>query len=187
MNKRTMLIAGASLGVACVSVVGGALISSSAMAAPIDGVTGTLTIVRAVDGQDPITCTFDDVALPAVPAFDPSVGSGDDAHPSTDADGPSVVFGSEAGGVSDVPDGGAVIGVSQSVHVVGGPGAGGDAGELPPPPDGAVVFSSDDARVGTAEECAAIRTEMDDMPGPGQPGGPVTASATAAPTESTTP
>ncbi len=182
MNKRTMLIAGASLGVACVSVVGGALISSSAMAASTDGTTGTLTIIRAVDGQDPVTCTFDDVALPAVPAFDPSVGTGSGARTSTEDGGPSIV--SSAGEVAGLPEDGAEVGVATSIHIVGVAGAD-DAGKLPPPPDGATVLSSADARVGTAEECAAMRSAMDDMPGPGHPGGPVT--ATASPTESTTP
>ena len=33
----------------------------------------------------------------------------------------------------------------------------GEPGELPPLPDGAVVLNSDDARPGTAEECAALK------------------------------
>ena len=72
--------------------------------------------------------------------------------------------------VSGLPEDGAEVGVAKSIHITASPAPARPA-SCPRRPAGAVVLSSDDARVGTAEECAAMRTAMDNMPGPGQPGG----------------
>ena len=175
MRTRQKLTAAGAIALATAAVVGGAAVTSHAMADSPVPEKGTLTIVSATNGSDPIKCVYDDVDLPTPPA-----GAGE-PHFSTGTP-------SEAGAVLNIvtgsgpaPDGAPTV-ISGSAQAEGpiktGPGAvasggisvstgdgqphlavSGDGDGLPPlPPPGADVIDLSDARVGTADECAALRS-----------------------------
>ncbi len=182
--QRNKVFAGLSLAVAGAAIGAGALVSSSAMAddapAPAAGKVEVVTV--GADGKEPIHCSFDDLELPtlvmtgpsditggpvavavgvsvdgSLPAGVPADGGGTltvSAGGSSDA--PNVVIsgsGTITGSVTDgsLPEGEVgtlvVSGSATPVEISGG--------ELP---EGLpVMISADEAREGTAEECAAIR------------------------------
>jgi hypothetical protein len=178
MRTRQKLTAAGAIALATAAVVGGAAVTSHAMADSPVPAKGTLTIVSATNGSDPIKCVYDDVDLPTPPAgagephFSTGTPTGAGAvlnivtgsGPAPDG-APTVISGSAqaegpiqtgpgavaSGGISvstgDTPDG--------QPHVV----VSGDGDALPPlPPPGADVIDLSDARVGTADECAALRS-----------------------------
>ena len=146
---------------ATTAIVGGAVVTSHAMADSPVPAKGTMTVVSmTTDSDGPIKCVYDDIDLPSPPT------------------GAGTEFTTQSAG--------AVQGRAESINVVSGSGPvdadrqthsrssdgvgrlvtlnGGEPGELPPLPDGAVVLNSDDARPGTAEECAALKPSTTGMP-----------------------
>ena len=182
--QRNKIFAGASLAVAGAAIAAGALVSSSAMAddapAPSAGKVDVITV--GPNGDTPIHCSFDDLEMPTVVMSGPSDITGgpvavavgvsvDGTLPAgVPADGVGTLTVS-AGGATDGPNvvvngGGLVTGAVTDGSIpageVGTLVVSGSAtpveisgGELP---DGMpVMITPDQAREGTAEECAAIR------------------------------
>jgi len=127
---------------------------------------GTMTVIAMTSDTDgAIKCVYDDIELPAAPngsgTFNTQIGGVAQGH----AEAIDVVTGSAPLDADGKPAAGAVIvSAGAAVSPDGTPSAtptftvnGGEPGDLPPLPDGAVVINSDDARPGTAEECAALK------------------------------
>jgi hypothetical protein len=155
MKRRNMIVAQASVAITCAVIGTGALVSSHAMAASNDSSKASVTVVTARDGNQPVSCTFDDVNLPTNP---PPVGAGTPGPRFTSMSG-MVTGGKQESG---------------SVSVAGSPGEAGkgelhinshaaDGGPLPDLPKDGIV-STADARPGTAAECAAIRSDFQVTP-----------------------
>jgi hypothetical protein len=166
--KRNSLLGGLSLVVAGAAIGSGALVSANAMAD--DGTSppeaaSTHVISMATDGGQPISCTFDDLPLPseldALPAGEEASGavvavSGVITTPSGAGDG------MPAPGEAITIGGEAVVGQGTITDLNGEPI---DLTTLTPGegfPDlpALQVVSADDARQGTADECAAIRANL---------------------------
>ena len=159
---------------ATTAIVGGAVVTSHAMADSPVPQKGTMTVVSMTDGSDPIKCVYDDVDLPTPPA-----GAGQ-PHFSTDTPGEAGAVLNVVTGSAQAVDGtgpgtaAAGVAVSGAVAVSAGSGDGlpslvvsGDGDALPPLPlpDGAKLIDFSDAREGTADECAALQSTAP-LPGP---------------------
>jgi hypothetical protein len=176
MRKRNLIVGGGSLAIACAAIATGALVSSNAMAAsdaPTDG-TATISVVSlSSDGSDPIMCTYDDIQLPmggvvldatAMPlggmpegAVLTGPGPVSVSSATVDASGAATVITGTDGSVP--PELGTQIGAgSISITATAAAGGPGEISSVPSMPGlGAVVLSTDSARQGTAEECAALK------------------------------
>lgn len=161
-KQHGLTITLASLSAATASIVAGAFVSQHAMASSDTPAEASVTIVASADGGEPIRCTFDDITLP---------GAGESVTASTDLDAPhaaAVIVGGSGLGTAEV---GAVR--------IEGPGS-----IAPDAPEGGPirVFTPEDVREGSPEECAAMRDSMPDgLPMPVLP--PATAGADGAPTD----
>jgi hypothetical protein len=185
MKKRNLILGGGSFAIACAAIATGALVSSNAMAAsdaPPAG-TATISIVSlSSDGGDPVMCTYDDIELPtggvvlsatAVQATAVPPGGLPEGLPegavltgpgpigmssaTVDASGVATVITGTDGSVPPefgTQIGAGVISISGTVTAAG---SGDTAGGPGIPSLGAVMLSTDDARPGTAEECAALK------------------------------
>src|SRR3954452_7000347 len=67
MRTRQKLTAVGAIALATTAVVGGAVVTSHAMADSAIPEKATLTVVSMTDGSDPIKCVYDDVDLPTAP------------------------------------------------------------------------------------------------------------------------
>ena len=174
--RKNLFIGGASVASACVLIGLGAAVSAGAMAPEEAFEEVTVGMVGFSTGIDePISCTFEGVELPAAPVLTPEAragvatgavrvrpdaGVGGQAH----GDAPSTVIvatgtaSASACGEGEVPGDGPTFTVTNE---------NGDVtevdGDLATPPPGAVFVSSDDVREGTAEECAAMRVEFEQL------------------------
>lgn len=166
--KRNSLIGGLSLVVAGASIGSGALVSANAMAGdntpPPEAGTAQVISVSS-DGAEPIMCTFDDLPLPAelealvggegvtggvVAVSGVIAGSGGTGDEMLPAGGTITVTGEAVVGEGTITDAsGEPIDLTELMPGEGLP----DLPELP-------VISADEARQGTAEECAAIRADL---------------------------
>jgi len=174
MRTRQKLTAAGAITLATTAIVGGAVVTSHAMADSPVPAKGTMTVVSMTNGSDPIKCVYDNVDLPAPPA-----GAGQ-PHFSTGT-------ASETGAMLNVVTGSAQAaggtgpGTAAAGVVVSGAGAvsagsadgapslviSNDGDGLPPlpPPAGAKVIDLSNAREGTADECAALQSTAP-LPGP---------------------
>ena len=143
MRVRQKLTAVGACALATTAVLGGAVVTSHAMGeSPTPG-KGTVTVISMTSDSDgAIKCVYDDIDLPT-----PPIGAGTGAV--------MVSTGSVASPDGKAPDNPPTFTVNS--------GAAGDPA-LPPIPDGAVVLNSDDARPGTAEECAALKPTTSGLP-----------------------
>jgi hypothetical protein len=181
MQQRNTIFAGLSFAVAGAAIGAGAIVSSNAMADGDSSATANSVQVITIgaNGEDPIQCTFDDVAMPAiisstaagVPAGGQRgviavTGSVDGAVPPPSGDSSTTQIVASGG----LPLAGTPI---EATLVTGGSTDGTDVpvlhtsgSQIAPgsPPPGLVMLSADDARPGTAEECAAIRATFDVTP-----------------------
>jgi len=154
MRVRQKLTAVGACALATTAVLGGAVVTSHAMGESPTPDKGTMTVIAMTSDSDgAIKCVYDDIDLPAPPSgagteFTTQSGGAVQGH----AESINVVSGSGPVDADGKPTAGAVMGSAGSVTSNGG-----EPGELPPLPDGAVVLNSDDARPGTAEECAALK------------------------------
>ena len=164
MRFRGKMTAAGALAVSAGAVVGGMLVTSNAMAATPAATKGTVTIVSMKAGDDqPVTCTYDDVDLPAPSAADGlRVGTGPSLEKGSAGDGPTFT--------SVQPDPSRPKLVQSVGRVTAGTAAGGSAtgGVVDPSAHGAgdgpvtAAFGpgSSGARQGTAEECAALKATI---------------------------
>ena len=178
MQQRNTIFAGLSFAVAGAAIGAGAIVSSNAMADGDSPATASSVQVITIgaNGEDPIQCTFDDVAMPAI------ISSTAAGAPAGGQRGVIAVTGSVDGAVPPSP------GDSSTTQIVTSGGLPLDGTSIEPtlvtggstdgpvlrtagsqvlpgsPPPGVVMLSSDDARPGTAEECAAIRATFDVTP-----------------------
>ena len=154
MRVRQKLTAVGACALATTAVLGGAAVTSHAMGESPAPDKGTMTVIAMTSDSDgAIKCVYDDIDLPAPPSgagteFNTQSGGAVQGH----AESINVVSGSGPVDADGKPTAGAVMVSAGSVTLNGG-----EPGELPPLPDGAVVLNSDDARPGTAEECAALK------------------------------
>ena len=154
MRVRQKLTAVGACALATTAVLGGAAVTSHAMGESPAPDKGTMTVIAMTSDSDgAIKCVYDDIDLPAPPSgagteFNTQSGGAVQGH----AESINVVSGSGPVDADGKPTAGAVMVSAGSVTSNGG-----EPGELPPLPDGAVVLNSDDARPGTAEECAALK------------------------------
>ena len=154
MRVRQKLTAAGACALATTAVLGGAAVTSHAMGESPAPDKGTMTVIAMTSDSDgAIKCVYDDIDLPAPPSgagteFTTQSGGAVQGH----AESINVVSGSGPVDADGKPTAGAVMVSAGSVTSNGG-----EPGELPPLPDGAVVLNSDDARPGTAEECAALK------------------------------
>jgi hypothetical protein len=183
MNKRNARFAGMAVAVATSAIGAGVLLSSSAMAATDDPAvdSASVSVVVAVDGGQPVSCSFSGVDLPALALPVPPEGSAGDgfgvrvSREADPASGPATVVAS--GGPE--PTGSHSKAVRVDVERPAGSGDAGESGVLtgPGPAEGGVregfVLSTDGPlpagvtpadvitpRTGTAEECAAILADL---------------------------
>lgn len=156
MKTRNKILTLASLGISGAAVAAGALVTSSAMAATATPDKADVAVVAvSFDGKDAIRCEYDDIQLPPVPPGDAGthiVGTAEEGVVTTSGGG-------ELPGAPTLSKGGVVAVIdAKPVDPSQIPGVPGDAtlveGKLP---EGTVVISSDDAREGTPQECAALR------------------------------
>ncbi|MCU1393312.1 MAG: hypothetical protein JWM34_1740 [Ilumatobacteraceae bacterium] len=213
MRARKQLTAIGAIALATAAIGGGAAVTSHAMGSTSPPIKGTLTIVSMAAGADgAITCTYDDVDLPApgVVGTVGSVSTGTGTAPSAvtgeagsvgvvtatasaDGDGkplPGLITG-EAGSVTigtgdgtgpsletagAPPAGSVTIGtIVAEGNVAGGPTLTPVTGAVP-----AIVLDSNDARPGTAEECAALKPTTIGVPSlPGTAPAPAATTGTA--------
>ena len=167
MRVRQKLTAVGACALATTAVLGGAVVTSHAMGeSPTPG-KGTMTVIAMTSDSDgAIKCVYDDIDLPAPPSgtgtgFSTASGGAVEGHAETI----NVVSGSGPDDADGKPVAGAVMVSAGAVTSADGTTSdkptftvnSGEAGDLPPLPDGAVVLNSDDARPGTAEECAALK------------------------------
>jgi hypothetical protein len=156
--KRNTMFGGLALLAAGAAIGAGAMVSGNAMASTGDPApTDQLTMVSVGPDGDALQCTFEgaDVEglLPDLPAGVPMVGNvvvGSGEIMSADGSLPELVL----SGSGELPEGapeGAVTAVAGAVPV------GADGQPVPPAP--AQVVNVDDAREGSAEECAALHDQ----------------------------
>jgi hypothetical protein len=172
MRTRQQLTVAGAFAVATTAIVGGAFVTSHAMADATPQALGTLTIVATTAGSgDVVKCTYDNVPLPSVTfsAVGTAQFGGSPAAPT----GPINVF---TGSVPIDADGGPLPGlVATQAEPIGGgvavatqPGAAGatlTSGVDVVPVGKTAMFDSRDARLGTAEECAALRRHLESREG----------------------
>lgn len=151
MRMRHTKVTAVSLGVAVASMVGGALVTSSASAAsaPDDTATVTVMSIQAGDTQ-PVTCTYDNILGPGASIVWPRPVAGTTDGPPS---GRATVSGGDGADVwvQAVPVAPGSM-ESRVARVSGGAGDG-----LPRVHDGMFAISTVDARPGTPEECEALR------------------------------
>jgi hypothetical protein len=175
MRARQKLTAVGAFALATAAVVGGAVVTSHAMAeSPTPG-KGTMTVVAMTAGSDgAIKCVYNDVDLPTPSTAEVGTKSVGPVQGHTE----TISVNSDTGPVdaTGAPVAGAVIMSADSVTpadgkapdnptifaVNGSTGAGDPA--LPPLPAGAVVLNAADAKPGTAEECAALKPTSTGLP-----------------------
>lgn len=170
--KRNTMFGGLALLAAGAAIGAGAMVSSNAMAATGEPApTEQLTMVSVGPDGDAFRCTFEgadvDGLLPDLPAGAPAgvpvvgsvvVGSGEIMP----ADGrlPELVL----SGSGELPEGAPVPGEGVTVLATAVPLGSEDQPVLPAPAGAPVqMLSVDDAREGTAEECAALHEQAADM------------------------
>ena len=167
MRVRQKLTAVGACALATTAVLGGAAVTSHAMGESPAPDTGTMTVIAMTSETDgAIKCVYDDIELPAPPSgagvkFTTEaggvVGSHAQAIYAVSGAGPVDADGKPAAGAVMVSAGSATGPDGTTSDQPSFTVAGGEPGQLPPLPDGAVVLNSDDARDGTAEECAALK------------------------------
>jgi hypothetical protein len=167
MKVRQKLTAVGACALATTAVLGGAVVTSHAMGESPTPDKGTMTVIAMTSDSDgAIKCVYDDINLPAPPSglgteFNTQSGGVVQGHEGAI----NVVSGSGPVDADGKPTAGAVMVSAGPVTSADGTTSdkptftvnSGEPGELPPLPDGAVVLNSDDARPGTAEECAALK------------------------------
>ena len=176
MRARQKLTAVGACALATAAVLGGAAVTSHAMGDTPTPDKVTMTVIAMTSDSDgAIKCVYDDIDLPT-----PSVGGiGTEFGTQTGviqgrAEAIDIVSGKGPVDADGNPIAGAVMVSTGSVASADGQtstaptftvndGAAGDPA-LPPLPDGAVVLNSDDARTGTAEECAALKPTTTELP-----------------------
>lgn len=177
MRTRQKLTAVGACALATAAVLGGASVTSHAMGDSPTPDKGTMTVIAmTADSDGAIKCVYDDIDLPTAPAGGIGTGFGTQSGTAIQghAEAIDVVTGSGPVDADGNPVAGAVMVSSASVASADGKPGGaptltvnaGAAGDpaLPPLPDGAVVVNSDDARQGTAEECAALKPTTTGLP-----------------------
>ena len=176
MRTRQKLTAVGACALATTAVLGGAAVTSHAMGDSPTPDKGTMTVIAMTSDSDgAIKCVYNDIDLPTLPAG--GVGTGFSTQSSGviqgHAEAIDVVTGSGPVDAGGKPVAGAVMVSTASVSADGKTGSaptftvnGSAAGDpaLPPLPDGAVALNSDDARPGTAEECAALKPTTTGLP-----------------------
>ena len=179
MRVRQKLTAVGACALATTAVLGGAAVTSHAMGESPTPDKGTMTVIAMTSDTDgAIKCVYDDIDLPAPPSgagteLNTQSGGAVQGH----AEAINVVSGSGPVDADGKPVAGAVMVSAGSVTAPDGTTSdtptftvnsgtvnSGEPGELPPLPDGAVVLNSDDARPGTAEECAALKPSTTGLP-----------------------
>ena len=174
MRVRQKLTAVGACALATTAVLGGAAVTSHAMGENPAPDKGTMTVIAMTSETDgAIKCVYDDIDLPAPPSgtgteFNTQSGGAVEGH----AGAINVVTGSGPVDADGKPTAGAVMVSAGSVIAPDGTASAtptftvnsGEPGDLPPLPDGAVVLNSDDARPGTAEECAALKPSTTGLP-----------------------
>ena len=157
MRKQNAFIAGVSLASACAAVAVGSVVSSNAMASPAATDKATVDVVSVGDGSgDPISCSFDDLSLPGLPLLGATLPGQVIAGHATIGEIIDSIGASP--GSTPLPAGEQPPGVtSREVQVTATVGD----GDMPVLPSGAVLKPIEDARPGTAEECAALRSELE--------------------------
>lgn len=167
MRVRQKLTAVGACALATTAVLGGAAVTSHAMGESPAPNKGTMTVIAMTsDSAGAIKCVYDDIDLPAPPSgagtqFTTQSSGVVQGH----AEAVSVVTGSGPVDADGKPVAGAVMVSAGSATAADGTTSdkptftvnSGEAGTLPPLPDGAVNLNSADARPGTAEECAALK------------------------------
>jgi len=156
MKQQDKAIAGISLVAACAAIGIGAAVSSSAMATSDGPGTATVTVVSGtVDGSEIFSCTFQDVAMSD---SDPS-GAAPQLPP---PDAEAAIAGSETGhgDTIEAPHGerAATSGDDGDFVTVNGDSLAEDETH---DPANAIDFTMEDARPGTDDECAALRTQFE--------------------------
>ena len=171
MRVRQKLTAVGACALATTAVLGGAAVTSHAMGESPAPDKGTMTVIAMTSETDgAIKCVYDDIDLPAPPN-----GAGTEFNTQSggaQAGAINVVSGSGPVDADGKPTAGAVMVSAGSVIAPDGTASAtptftvnsGEPGDLPPLPDGAVVLNSDDARPGTAEECAALKPSTTGLP-----------------------
>ena len=150
MSKQTIMITVASLSAAGASILGGALVSSSATASTTTPDKATVTIVTKGEGDvQPIICTYDDI--PYAKALQAgAVGRPGEMSKQTAA-------ASAAMAISGEPTPGQI----RKGEVVVTGSAVTPLGDVSMPPPGKIgsasLISATDARPGTPDECVALR------------------------------
>ena len=175
MRVRQKLTAVGACALATTAVLGGAVVTAHAMGESPTPAKGTMTVISMTSDSDgAIKCVYNDIALPTPPAggagtvfSTQSAGAIQGRAEATD-----VISGKGPVDANGKPVAGAVIVSSRSVISPDGkasdslPTFSVNSGDATPPPlpDGAVVLNSDDARPGTAEECAALKPTTTGLP-----------------------
>jgi hypothetical protein len=176
MRTRQKLTAVGACALATAAVLGGAAVTSHAMGESPTPDKGTMTVIAmTADSDGAIKCVYDDIDLPTAPAG--GIGTGFGTQSATviqgHAEAIDVVSGKGPVDADGKPIAGAVMVSTGSMAANGeagtaptfsvNDGAPGDAA-LPPLPDGAVVLNSEDARPGTAQECADLKPTTTGLP-----------------------
>ena len=177
MRTRQKLTAVGACALATAAVIGGAAVTSHAMGDTPTPDKGTMTVIAMTSDSDgAIKCVYDDIDLPTPPVG--GIGTGFGTQSGGVIQGHSeaidIVSGSGPVDADGKPVAGAVmVSTGSVISADGKPGSeptftvnSGDTGDtaLPPLPDGAVVLNSEDARPGTAEECATLKPTTTGLP-----------------------
>jgi len=173
MRTRQKLTAAGAITLATTAIIGGAVVTSHAMADSPIPAKGTMTVVSMTNGSDPIKCVYDNVDLPTPPdvAGQPHFSTGTPGEAGAVL---NVVTGSAqaADGTGAATAGGIAVSGGVAVSAAAADGVphlvvSGDGDALPPlpAPPGAEVIDLSDAREGTADECAALQSTAT-LPGP---------------------
>jgi hypothetical protein len=184
MRTKQKLTAIGAFALATTAVVGGAVVTSHAMSNTETPVKGTMTVIAMTAGADSaIKCVYDDIDLPTV-AIGTEIGQQTGGPISGHAEAINVISGTGPVDENGDPEPGSVLVTSGSAALPDGatPGdasiltvsgaigtATTDDATLPPLPPGAIVLNADDARPGTAEECAALKPTTAPLPQPSAP------------------
>ena len=176
MRTRQKFTAVGALALATTAVGGGAVVTSHAMADAPTPDKGTMTVISMANGPDSaIKCVYDDVDLPVPPGhgmfgtefgvMSPGVVRALEVIAGTgpvDATGEPVSGGVVMASTTMTVADGQAPGATPNFTIgspIGGPIAvtGGNEAALPPLPFDGVVLDVEDARLGTDEECAALK------------------------------
>jgi hypothetical protein len=176
MRARQKLTAVGACALATAAVLGGAAVTSHAMGDTPTPDKGTMTVIAMTSDSDgAIKCVYDDIDLPTPvggigTGFGTPAGGVIQGH----AEAIDIVSGTGPVDADGNPVAGAVMVSTGPVDTADGKSAGaptfsvntGAVGDPAPPPlpDGALVLNSEDARPGTAEECAALRPTTTGLP-----------------------